>query len=214
MGLFDLFRRPRRLDVRFWLDDPARVRGLVAEVRRHVADGRPVIVVAHFADDLVDVGRRLAEADVPFETVARWTDEHGDRVRNGGPCVLAVLVDSLPEAMEGQDAPRGDAQFAAIATELHVLEDANERVRRLPDALGLPGRTVAFTSFDSPHVRRMAGERVKKTMAMLGLSQDEPIDSPMVTRGVEKALRKLARKVRSAHPATSLAQWIERNVAE
>lgn len=210
MGLLSwLFGRRRRdLPVSVWLDEPNRVAGLVRTVRADLAAGRTVVLVAHFAQGLIEAGQALAAAGVPLTTLTKWSSPDRE------PKVLAILAKSLPR--HDPAAPpaleQSPATFTLRAAELHVLGAENERVVQFLDTLPKGTDASAFVSFDSPTMATFARPWVRAMMAKLGMRPDEPIDSPMVTRGFRKALAKLERRVAGDQPADSLAEWMQRNL--
>jgi len=216
MGLFDWFRRPRRMPTQFWFDEQSRLEGLVEQVRVQQAKGRHAIVVAHFPAGLVEVGQALAAAGIAFDTIGAWSGREDQRVRQSQPFVACVLATALPELASAPEAapPTGEPRVAVLACELHVDTQANERVRRFAAGLPVASESRALVSLDSPQVRQFANPRVKSMLGMLGMERDVPIESPMVTRGIERALAKLKKRVRSQHPADSLEEWLARNLAE
>ena len=210
MGLLSwLFGRRRRdLPVSVWLDDPNCVAGLVRTIQADLAAGRTVVLVAHFAQGLIDAATALAAAGVPATTLAKW------RRPDPGPQVLAILAKALPQhdPAAGSSAPPAAGRFAVRAAELHVLGDANDRVLQFLDTLPKDTEASAFVSFDSPTMTTFARPWVRTMMEKMGMRPDAPIDSPMVTRGLEKALAKLERRVVGNQPADSLAAWMQRNL--
>lgn len=211
MGLLSwLFGRRRRdPPVSVWLDEPNRSAGLVRTIQADLAAGRTVVLVAHFAQGLIDAATALAAAGFPATTLAKW------RRPEPGAQVLAILAKALPQHDPATAAPTTQSaagRFAVRAAELHVLGDENDRVRHFLDTLPKDTEASAFLSFDSPTMRTFASPWVRTMMEKLGMRPDAPIDSPMVTRGLKKALAKLEQRVVGNQPADSLADWMQRNL--
>ena len=214
MGLFDWLRRSRRMPTQFWLDEACRVAGLVEDVRAQIAQGRHTVVVAHFPAGLVEMGQALSSAGIAFETRTTWSAREQQRMLQQEPIVSCILASALPEHGDDPERKPGDIRAVVLACELHVDRAANERVRRFALGLPVPSEARAYVSLDSPHVRKLANPRIKNVLGTLGMEKDVPIESPMLTRGIERALDKLSRRIRSQHPADSLEEWLDRNLAE
>jgi preprotein translocase subunit SecA len=60
-------------------------------------------------------------------------------------------------------------------------------------------------------MKPFAGEWVKRILRDLGMKEDEPIKSRMVTRRIETELKKIARSATGDAPANSAEEWLERN---
>ena len=78
-----------------------------------------------------------------------------------------------------------------IGTERHEARRIDNQLRGRCARQGDPGQTKFFLSFDDDLMRIFARDWVKVMMEKMGLKSGEVIDSPMVTRGLAKAQRKV-----------------------
>ncbi|MBX3465113.1 MAG: preprotein translocase subunit SecA, partial [Planctomycetes bacterium] len=78
-----------------------------------------------------------------------------------------------------------------IGTERHEARRIDNQLRGRCARQGDPGRTKFFLSFDDDLMRIFARDWVKVMMEKMGLKAGEVIDSPMVTRGLAKAQKKV-----------------------
>ena len=78
----------------------------------------------------------------------------------------------------------------------------------------LPTKTTvaASVSFDDHVMQKFASPWVKTMMSRMGLKDDLPIDSPMVSRGLHRALQKLAKKALSNMRSDSIEEWMRHNL--
>lgn len=213
MGFFDWFRRRPSIPVAFWLDEDSRIEGLVAQITQDLAEGQNVVVVAHFDDSLVATGLYLAEAGIPFSTHEQWGHAERQRLLSAPNKVRLVLARNLPEVASGGKAVKGATYGVSFRlVELHVLDAENEHV--LAYALSLPGsRIEAGISFEDPLARQFSKPWVKTMMGSLGLKPGDAIRSPMVSRAMQRAVQKLGKRVGGNEPASSLGEWISRNLS-
>lgn len=211
MGLFSWLRPRRFTPVAIWLDDAGRAAALAQAVSGDLARGANVLVVAHFEDALVAAGQALGAAGVPFETLATWRP-----AANGSePKARLVLARALPEPAAQPSTslpPIGEATMVVRAVELHVLSAANERLRAFAAGQAPPAGLEVGVSLDDPVLQVFGKAWVRPMMAGLGMRDGEAIRSPMVDRAIDRAVRKLERRVVGDRPATSLADWMQRNV--
>ena len=214
MGILDWFRLRPGLRISCWLDEGSRLRGLTRAVADDLRKGERVLLVGHFKSSLIQAGQQLAAAGITFETKASWSNADTERLTAGGPgTVIATLVRCLPKPAEGAQkvpAASGAPAVSVRLCDLHVLDDENQRVVRF--ATGLPARVsiAASASFDDPMMGAFAGPWLKSMMANMGLKEDAPIDDPLVSRGLQKAMRKLAKRANGNIECDSLAEWMER----
>ncbi|MCA9036038.1 MAG: preprotein translocase subunit SecA [Planctomycetaceae bacterium] len=78
-----------------------------------------------------------------------------------------------------------------IGTERHDSRRIDLQLRGRAGRQGDPGSSRFFISLDDKLMRLFAGDFVKRVMQWAGLSEGEPIVSPMVTRRVEGAQKKI-----------------------
>ncbi|MBL8751148.1 MAG: preprotein translocase subunit SecA [Planctomycetes bacterium] len=78
-----------------------------------------------------------------------------------------------------------------IGTERHEARRIDNQLRGRCARQGDPGETKFFLSFDDDLMRIFARDWVKTMMEKMGLKSGEVIDSPMVTRGLAKAQKKV-----------------------
>ncbi|MEC7724691.1 MAG: preprotein translocase subunit SecA [Planctomycetota bacterium] len=78
-----------------------------------------------------------------------------------------------------------------IGTERHEARRIDNQLRGRCARQGDPGQTKFFLSFDDDLMRIFARDWVRTMMERMGLKEGEVIDSPMVTRGIAKAQKKV-----------------------
>ena len=78
-----------------------------------------------------------------------------------------------------------------VGTERHDSRRIDLQLRGRAGRQGDPGSSRFFISLDDKLMRLFAGDFVKRVMQWAGLSEGEPIVSPMVTRRVEGAQKKI-----------------------
>ncbi|MAD33347.1 MAG: preprotein translocase subunit SecA [Planctomycetes bacterium] len=78
-----------------------------------------------------------------------------------------------------------------IGTERHEARRIDNQLRGRCARQGDPGQTKFFLSFDDDLMRIFARDWVRSMMEKMGLKEGEVIDSPMVTRGLAKAQKKV-----------------------
>lgn len=202
-------RRASVLRTTVWFDEASRMRGLERDVQEDLAAGRTVVVVAHFAKSLVEAGEHLAAAGVPFRTLSAWQPSPAS------PTCLALLAKALPQPTPGESPKAktgGAATLVVRAVDVHVKESENARLLRFAEWSSVPTEVSASTSLEGPVFATVHKPWLAPMLKSMGMKPDDPIESPMVSRSLQKALRQLERRTRRDLPADSVAQWIERNV--
>ncbi len=78
-----------------------------------------------------------------------------------------------------------------IGTERHDARRIDLQLRGRSGRQGDPGSSRFFLSLEDDLMRIFAGEKVKEMLTWLGMKEGEAIESPMVTRQIEKAQKRV-----------------------
>ena len=78
-----------------------------------------------------------------------------------------------------------------IGSERHESRRIDNQLRGRSGRQGDPGRSKFFISMDDDLMRLFGGERMKSIMQRIGMEPGEPIDHPMLNRGIERAQHKV-----------------------
>jgi preprotein translocase subunit SecA len=105
--------------------------------------------------------------------------------------------DALTRQIADQEGMAVEGKEVAVLGGLHVIGTERHDSRRIDLQLrgragrqGDPGSSRFFISLDDRLMRLFAGDNVKRLLQWAGLTEGEPIVSPMVTRQLEKAQKK------------------------
>lgn len=78
-----------------------------------------------------------------------------------------------------------------IGTERHESRRIDNQLRGRSGRQGDPGKSTFYISMDDDLMRLFGGERMKSLMTKIGMEPGEPINHPWLTRGIEKAQKKV-----------------------
>ncbi len=78
-----------------------------------------------------------------------------------------------------------------IGTERHELRRIDNQLRGRAGRQGDPGSSRFYLSLEDELMRRFAADRVSKVMEMVGMEEDMPLESSMVSRFIEQAQTKV-----------------------
>ena len=104
---------------------------------------------------------------------------------------VALLADLKTQCGREHDEIIELGGLYVIGTERHEARRIDNQLRGRCGRQGDPGQTKFFLSFDDDLMRIFARDWVRTMMEKMGLKAGEVIDSPMVTRGIAKAQRKV-----------------------
>jgi len=81
-----------------------------------------------------------------------------------------------------------------VGTERHESRRIDNQLRGRAGRQGDPGASRFFLSLDDDLMRIFAGEKLKAAMKRLGMEEDVPIESPMVSRSIERAQKQVEQR--------------------
>jgi len=148
--------------------------------------------------DIVTQAGRLGAVTIATNMAGRGTDI----VLGGNPDGLARMEADPAQDPEGYEAAvekfrtqcaedkakvldAGGLQI--IGTERHESRRIDNQLRGRSGRQGDPGATRFFLSFEDDLMRIFASDGVRKMMDRLGMEEDVPIESKMVTKSIERA---------------------------
>jgi hypothetical protein len=198
MGFFDwLTGKSRKVEIakyRIWLTRQAKSDGIRKEVAQAVADPAgpsAVIAVAHFSDCLEQLQTALADLDQ-------------DRL-------LLTRADLLAGRTPTELTTDQSTGVLVIVGERHPLPSRDEAVLDFARSLPCRCRLVYHVSLEDAVFKRVSGGWVENVLRRMGMKEDEAIESRMVIRRLQDALKKIERTATGSAPANSAEEWFERN---
>jgi hypothetical protein len=199
MGLFDLlFGGKKRTNVEvipdhIWMTADAKFTGLIKEaVERSKSDTVAILLVAHFPDVLARLEGIVEQTKwkVPVKAVPA-TNLNADLARS-------LSLD-------------GAGVIDVIVAERHPLTSVDDQLEEFADNLPCRCRFSHHLSLEDAVIRVFAGDWVRQVMRQLGMKEDEPIQSQMVSRRFRKAQEKIEGRALGSRQAGSASEWLEQN---
>lgn len=199
MGLFSFLfgsSEPSTVEVlsdRIWMSQQAKWKGIRKEIEERSASGAVVILlVAHFADTLEQLDAIAAQP-------------------HGGAPVTATLVEALSNdiAVRLKDET---ATIDLIVGERHPLREVDESLLEFAKEVPCRCRVAHHLSLDDPLLKLFSGEWVAGVLKKLGMTENESIQSSMVSRRVKDAQKKIHANAIGDSKVGSAAEWLERNM--
>ena len=96
-----------------------------------------------------------------------------------------------PGVKEEAEAVRAAGGLFILGTERHESRRIDNQLRGRAGRQGDPGCSRFFLSLEDDLMRIFGGERVQKLMTTMGLDEDTPIETKLITSTIESAQKKL-----------------------
>ena len=173
-----------------------------------VLGGNPELLAEELARkrnvDLVAASPQEARK-IRDEARERWQTDHDNVVRVYRKHEVVVEVENPKGQLSLQDAKKikpdaalGDVISVEIPGGLHIVGTERHEARRIDNQLrgragrqGDPGSSCFFVSFDDEVMRRFVPERVATFLGHMGMDEDTPLVSGMLSNAIEQAQTKV-----------------------
>ncbi|HXV27027.1 MAG TPA: preprotein translocase subunit SecA [Candidatus Paceibacterota bacterium] len=185
---------------RIYKTENGKFRALVNEVRALHEKGQPVLVGTASIQKNEVIGALLTQAGIPHNVLNAKNHEREAEIlaQAGRPGAVTVATNMAGRGVDiilgGNPAAEGDAAKVRELGGLMVLGTERHEARRIDDQLrgragrqGDPGASQFYVSCEDDLVRIFGGDRLKRLMDTLGVTEEDVIENRMVSRSIEQA---------------------------
>ena len=170
-------------------------RAVVKEVERRHATGQPILIGTTSIEQSEELSHMLDAAKIPHSVLnAKYHEKEAAIVALAGQKGAVTIATNM--AGRGTDIQLGDGVaelggLAIIGTERHESRRIDNQLRGSAGRQGDPGSSQFFLSLEDDLLRIFGGDNIKKFMEKMGLDEDEPINSRMVSNAIQKAQKRV-----------------------
>src|SRR6202166_2245176 len=171
--------------------EEGKYRAVVEEIADRYKKGQPILVGTTSIEKSERLSRMLDKVGVQHSVLnAKLHEKEADVIANAGQRSSVTIATNM--AGRGTDIVLGDGVADAgglyiIGTERHESRRIDNQLRGRSGRQGDPGESRFFLSFEDDLMRVFGGERMQGVMGKLGVDEDTPLESKMVSRQIEGA---------------------------
>jgi len=165
------------------------------EIARRHAKGQPVLVGTTSIENSERLSDILKRKGIPHKVLnAKHHAQEAEIVAKAGQRGAVTIATNM--AGRGTDIVLGEgvAELGGlhiIGTERHESRRIDNQLRGRAGRQGDPGSSQFFLSLEDDLMRRFGSDNIKAMMDRLGLEDDQPIESRMITRAIESAQKRV-----------------------
>ncbi|MCY3507264.1 MAG: preprotein translocase subunit SecA [Chloroflexi bacterium] len=178
-----------------YINEKAKFAAVVEEIVGMHGHGRPVLVGTTSIEKSEYLATLLKRRGIDHEVLnAKQHEREAHIVENAGEPGAVVIATNM--AGRGTDIKlrEGVAQAGGlhvIGTERHESRRIDNQLRGRSGRQGDPGSSRFFVSFGDDIMQRFAPDWVPGMLEKMGMTEDLPLESRMVTRAIEQAQQKV-----------------------
>ncbi len=171
--------------------EEAKYRAIADEIEERYRVGQPVLVGTVSIEKSERLSGLLDKRGIPHQVLnAKLHEREAEIVAAAGQRGAVTIATNM--AGRGTDIVLGEGVadlggLYIIGTERHESRRIDNQLRGRSGRQGDPGETRFFLSFEDDLMRVFGGERMQGLMSRLGVDQDVPLESKMVSRQIEGA---------------------------
>jgi preprotein translocase subunit SecA len=175
--------------------EEGKFRAVVREIEEMHAIGRPVLVGTTSIEKSEYLSDLLKRKGIPHEVLnAKHHEREALIVAKAGQRGAVTIATNM--AGRGTDIVLGPG--VAELGGLHVIGTERHEARRIDNQLrgragrqGDPGSSRFYVSLEDELLKRVGTERIQGLLEKLGMDDEHPIESPLVSRMIEEAQKKI-----------------------
>lgn len=175
--------------------EKAKFTAVVDEIIAEHQKGRPVLVGTRSIEKSETLAAMLRRKGVECNVLnAKYHEQEADIVKDAGLPGQVTIATNM--AGRGTDIKLGEGVaglggLAIIGTERHESRRIDNQLRGRSGRQGDPGSTRFYVSLEDEVMRLFGGERMNNIMERVGFSDEQPIESGLVTKSLERAQSKV-----------------------
>ena len=172
---------------------------VIEEIEAMRNAGRPVLVGTTSVEISELISRMLKMRNIPHNVLnakehARESlivAEAGKSVNGLGAVTIATNMAGRGTDIKLTPEVKAAGGLAIIGTERHESRRVDRQLRGRAGRQGDPGSSVFYVSLEDKLMRLFASERIAKVMDRLGFEEGERIESPLISKSIERAQKKV-----------------------
>ena len=183
------------MDDRVYKTAREKYNAVIDEIEKLRAAGRPVLVGTTSVEISELLKKMLDMRHIPCQVLnAKLHQKEADIVALAGQSSTVTIATNM--AGRGTDiklSPEVKAAggLAIIGTERHESRRVDRQLRGRAGRQGDPGSSLFFVSLEDKLMRLFGSERIANVMDRLGFKEGEMIESPMISKQIERAQKKV-----------------------
>ena len=173
----------------------AKNKAIIKLIKELNSKGQPILVGTIAIESSVLLSNELNKAKIKHNVLnAKQHGKEAEIIKNAGNKNAVTIATNM--AGRGTDIKitqevKDLGGLFILSTERHESRRIDNQLRGRSGRQGDPGHSKFFLSLEDDLMRIFGSDRISKTMGVLGMDEDEPIEHRMITNAIAKAQNKV-----------------------
>ncbi|MDM5340034.1 preprotein translocase subunit SecA [Fictibacillus enclensis] len=170
-------------------------RAIVKEIQERHETGQPILVGTVAVETSELLSQMLRKKGIPHNVLnAKNHEREAEIIENAGHKGMVTIATNM--AGRGTDIKLGEGVrevggLHILGTERHESRRIDNQLRGRSGRQGDPGSSQFYISMEDELMRRFGSDNMMNMMERLGMDEDTPIESKLVTKAVESAQKRV-----------------------
>jgi preprotein translocase subunit SecA len=175
--------------------ESAKFRAIVKKIKELYVKGEPVLVGTRSVEKSERISTMLKKENIPHNVLnAKYHEKEAMIIKDAGQYKMVTIATNM--AGRGVDIKLGSGitdlgGLFILATERHEARRIDNQLRGRSGRQGDPGESQFYVSLEDELMRIFGGDTIKRLLTTLKISEDEPIEHPLLSRAIEGAQKKV-----------------------
>lgn len=176
-------------------NEPGKFRAVVNEIIQRHETGQPVLVGTVSIEKSELLSDILKKKGIPHNVLnAKFHEQEAEIVADAGQKGMVTIATNM--AGRGTDIVLGEGVVELgglhiIGTERHESRRIDNQLRGRAGRQGDPGSTQFYISLEDELMRKFGSDHIMGMMEKLGMDEDQPLESKMITKAIEQAQKRV-----------------------
>ena len=187
------------MDDRVYKTAREKYNAVIDEIQKMRESGRPTLVGTTSVEISELLSKMLNMRKIPHQVLnAKLHQKEADIVALAGQSTNGLGAVTIATNMAGRGTDiklspevKAAGGLAIIGTERHESRRVDRQLRGRAGRQGDPGSSVFYVSLEDKLMRLFASERIASVMDRFGFKEGEMIESPMISKSIERAQKKV-----------------------
>lgn len=181
-----------------FLGRKGKYKAIIADVKERHKKGQPVLIGTIAVETSEYLSSLLSSAGIPHSVLnAKQHAREAEIVAHAGETGSVTIATNM--AGRGTDIKLTEASRAAgglyiLGTERHESRRIDNQLRGRSGRQGDPGESRFYISLEDELIRIFAGDTIQRRMKMVGMTEDEVIESKFISKNIERSQEMVERR--------------------
>jgi len=181
-----------------FLTNNSKYKMIVEDIKERYEKKQPVLIGTIAIEKSELLSDILTASNIPHDVLnAKQHERESEIIAHAGePGRITIATNMAGRGTDIKLTPESVAVggLYILGTERHESRRIDNQLRGRSGRQGDPGESRFYISLEDDLIRRFAGDKLKKNMQRFGMEEDEIIESPFVSKTIERAQEKVEKQ--------------------